>query len=167
MNTTEKSFRDIVVGSKVRRLPEYEDDYWLSCFESGKILEVKNIIIDTALFFGNSTSLDHGWDAYRFELIREEPMFGPNRQQHADLIIEWANGAEIEYLSPSLGTWEPAVSPIIWHKDSKYRIKQKQTTEKRRTFVEMVPCLDNAFNDPNLELTFDKQFGKLLSAEVI
>lgn len=162
MNTIEKSFRDIVAGSKVRRLPEYEDDYWLTFFESGKILEVKTIV-DGALCFGTSDR-DGVWDAYRFELIREEPKVvtneeqkaDPNRRPHADLIIEWANGAEIEYLSPSLGTWEPAVSPIIWHKDSKYRIKQKQTTEKRLTFVEMVPCLDNAFDDPNLELTFDK-----------
>lgn len=46
------------------------------------------------------------------------------RHKHADLIIAWAEGAEIEWLNGD-NTWEPAKNPG-WHNNFKYRIKPKK-----------------------------------------
>lgn len=42
---------------------------------------------------------------------------------HKDLIIAWANGAEIEYYRAGLG-WEACRRPV-WHAECTYRIKPK------------------------------------------
>ena len=44
------------------------------------------------------------------------------RHKHADVIIAWANGAEIEYRIGSHDSWSKATSPG-WHADCEYRVK--------------------------------------------
>lgn len=46
----------------------------------------------------------------------------PQRRPHADLIIAWANGAEIETYHEVLGTWVFAAGPLFASNRS-YRIK--------------------------------------------
>lgn len=44
--------------------------------------------------------------------------------KHKDLIIAWANGAEIEYFSDYTETWSLMEQPS-WHLECTYRIKPK------------------------------------------
>ncbi len=46
------------------------------------------------------------------------------RHKHADLIIAWANGAEIEYSGSRSSGWIMATAPS-WQEDVVYRIKTK------------------------------------------
>jgi|SRR6185369_2838603 len=52
------------------------------------------------------------------------------RHKHADLIIAWANGAEIE-TKTGLSEWSRVVSPA-WSLDQDYRIKPKPPVKKYR-----------------------------------
>jgi hypothetical protein len=42
--------------------------------------------------------------------------------KHAELIKQWADGAEIEVKHPSNGSWGDA-KPPKWHEENEYRIK--------------------------------------------
>lgn len=91
------------------------------------------------------------------------------RHKHADLIIEWANGAEIQIYVSKRGDWmwvdtcEP-----MWLESAKYRIKpepkpdvvMRYGADRRGIYKEPV----GAFN---LKLTFDGETGKLKAAEVL
>lgn len=44
------------------------------------------------------------------------------RHKHADVIIAWANGAEIESKVAATGEWVRARHPG-WHEDCEYRVK--------------------------------------------
>ena len=44
------------------------------------------------------------------------------RHKHADVIIAWANGAEIECRLDPYDSWSKSTSPS-WHADWEYRIK--------------------------------------------
>lgn len=82
------------------------------------------------------------------------------RHKHADLIIAWANGAEIECLDSN---WYYVCTPS-WDVTTKYRIKPVKPEDIVKTmYVEVDPCLDNV----NLKLTFDGETKKLVKAEVI
>lgn len=47
------------------------------------------------------------------------------RHKHADLIIAWANGAEIEYFSKIFNEWGSCANPL-WFNEDAYRIKPKK-----------------------------------------
>ena len=47
------------------------------------------------------------------------------RHKHADVIIAWANGEEIETCG-SFGKWTPATTSPSWAEDIEYRIKPKE-----------------------------------------
>ena len=44
------------------------------------------------------------------------------RHKHADVIIAWANGAEIEYRDTPTENWRPIPTPG-WYEDCEYRVK--------------------------------------------
>lgn len=44
------------------------------------------------------------------------------RHKHADVIIAWANGAEIEYRDTTTSPWAKAGTPG-WYEDYEYRVK--------------------------------------------
>lgn len=44
------------------------------------------------------------------------------RHKHADVIIAWANGAEIEYRDTPTSPWAKAGTPG-WYEDYEYRVK--------------------------------------------
>ncbi len=54
--------------------------------------------------------------------------------KHRDLIIAWANGAEIQYLN-LIGIWKTTKSPR-WFIDRDYRIKPKETSELEKLIKE-------------------------------
>lgn len=46
------------------------------------------------------------------------------RHKHADVIIAWANGAEIQSYGPTDGLWFPCSNPK-WEEHVKYRVNPK------------------------------------------
>lgn len=94
------------------------------------------------------------------------------RHKHADLIIAWANGAEIECRNNISGNWLLIPSPN-WHLSSQYRIKPevKPDVEKLLVMKSHWALGIRLEEDPDikadLKLTFDGESGKLKSAEVL
>ena len=96
------------------------------------------------------------------------------RHKHADLIIAWANGAEIEYFDAPCYEWRTASEPW-WHLENKYRIKPEPKpdvvklvhafmTRNVAHFPVVVECNKNG---ANIKFTFDGETGELKSAEII
>jgi hypothetical protein len=87
---------------------------------------------------------------------------------HRDLIIAWANGAEIQQYTEN--RWKDCTYPV-WDERVEYRIKPVPKLDYRMYFVYhkdrpcIYPCEPN--NLPNLVLCFDGETGKLKDAEVI
>jgi len=92
------------------------------------------------------------------------------RHKHADEIIAWANGAEIQIYVSKRGDWmwvdtcEP-----MWLESAKYRIKPEPKPDvvvrygaKLRGGLYVEP-----WGNPNLKLTFDGETGELKAAEVL
>ncbi len=85
---------------------------------------------------------------------------------HCDLIIAWANGAEIQVYFELKNTWLDVKSPM-WDNDEEYRIKPEP---KPDVITEMHVTRFNTttlYVEPNLRLTFDGETGRLKSAEVL
>ena len=55
-------------------------------------------------------------------------------QKHRDLIIAWANGAEMEYMNDA-GKWSSSTHPT-WSIYRSYRIKRTKTTELEKLIKE-------------------------------
>ena len=48
------------------------------------------------------------------------------RHKHADVIIAWANGEEIEFRHSVSNEWEPVSPPTrLWKEEYEYRVKPK------------------------------------------
>jgi hypothetical protein len=99
--------------------------------------------------------------------------------KHAELIKQWAEGVEIEVKHPSNGSWWDA-KPPVWDLDYEYRIKPEHKpdvvvysrvvgkfmlTSEGIEIQQLIVC---ALKDrPNIKYTFDGEWGKLKSAEVL
>lgn len=92
------------------------------------------------------------------------------RHKHADLIIAWANGAQIEGLAHQ-GVWAIIEHPA-WDGTVEYRIKPEPKPDdvllawvvyNGTTSIFMA----NPANESNIKLTFDGETGKLKAAEVL
>lgn len=91
------------------------------------------------------------------------------KHKHADAIIAWANGAEIEYQIEDGGSWyedpTPRFSTIF-----NYRIKAKPDVIRYVWATEKMGEGDVCFteaNGPNLKLVFDSETRKLKDAKLI
>ena len=94
--------------------------------------------------------------------------------KHAELIIAWANGAEIEQYGLTENNevyWSPCLTHT-WENLAIYRIKpeskpdvSKYTTAERGH--SLLNLLTVHFDNDNLKLTFDGETGQLKYAEVI
>lgn len=72
-----------------------------------------------------------------FEPIEYEEVEYPNPpHKHKDLIIAWANGADIEFWSEVCQGWKEICKPT-WTEDFNYRIKPKQPSEIEKIEIEM------------------------------
>jgi hypothetical protein len=90
--------------------------------------------------------------------------------KHKDLIIAWANGAQIQ-MQDAQGWWWDIGRPI-WDVDSAYRIKPEPKPDAVRhtlVFPDTAVIVFDAKHraGDNLKLTFDGETGALKSAEVI
>jgi len=97
------------------------------------------------------------------------------KHKHYDLIVAWANGAEIEFWNARVHKWERATSPQ-WSISGLYRIKPEPKpdivlygmiilNEKQIIPVNAAPWLNK--HTDNLKLIFDGETRELKSAEVI
>lgn len=91
------------------------------------------------------------------------------RHKHADAIIAWANGAEIEYQIEDGGQWfvdpAPRFATVF-----NYRVKAKPDVVRYVWATEKMGEGDICFteaNGPNLKLVFDADTGKLKGAELL
>ena len=85
--------------------------------------------------------------------------------KHAELIIAWANGAEIETRYSALHEWYLVTHPV-WKEGCVYRIKP----EPKPDVVELHNVViwgRTSTTIPNIKLTFDGETGQLKTAEVI
>lgn len=89
--------------------------------------------------------------------------------KHKELIIAWANGAQIQ-IQDAQGWWWDIGRPV-WDVDSEYRIKPEPEPDIVRFIcvrARKAGVISAAkFHTDNLKLTFDGETGALKSAEVI
>ena len=90
------------------------------------------------------------------------------RHKHADLIIAWANGAEIEYFYDPLEKWRTASKPY-WENNILFRIKPEPKPDVVKDLVAWFTTrmVIHEGETSNLRLTFDGKTGKLKAAEII
>jgi len=90
------------------------------------------------------------------------------RHKHADLIIEWANGAKIQ--NKSCDQWFDTLKPH-WSVDREYRIKPEPKPDLveyysiDKHYIFLPGWEPSQFN--NLKVTFDGETGELKAAEVL
>jgi len=99
-----------------------------------------------------------------YELVEESPEPTIKKHKHADVIIAWANGKDIEVRQHGNLHWTYTSTPQ-WNGDSEYRVKLK---EKVKYYVARSTCLINSNKqDANVKMTFCGSTGDLLSVEKI
>jgi len=88
------------------------------------------------------------------------------RHEHADLIIAWANGAEIE-LQNTAGNWVFVKNPCFSNR-IKYRVKPENKPDVvRYCFINELLGYTTQTEKSNLKIILDGETGKLKSAEVV
>ena len=91
-----------------------------------------------------------------------------SKRKHHDLIVAWAAGQTIEYFDLRSWNWVECIGTPKWNKDTEYRIKDKAPDDLVKfMFIQYDPILDDAYNSPNIKLTFDGKTKKLISAELL
>ena len=91
------------------------------------------------------------------------------RHTHADLIIAWANGAQIQLYQIDMDDWIDAPTPL-WFEVTQYRVKPEPKPDVVVQYYASLYSVSPAshFNRiPNLKLTFDVETCELKSAEVL
>jgi hypothetical protein len=101
------------------------------------------------------------------------------RHKHYDMIVAWADGAKIQARFPN-GEWQDFCYPIWDGKDIEYRIKPEPKPDvvvySRVVGKFLIGCggieiqqliLRPQVDNPNIKYTFDGEWGKLKSAEVL
>jgi hypothetical protein len=98
------------------------------------------------------------------------------KHKHADLIKQWADGAQIEWRGMN-GDWCSIAGTPAWSIETVYRIKPEPKPDVFRNitveatifhgepFVQVFKS--GEYLVPNLRLTFDGETGKLKSAGVL
>ena len=94
------------------------------------------------------------------------------KHKHAELIKAWADGAEIEVLTPSTSEWKDVSEPL-WIADQEYRIKPEPKPDVVKHFsigqhgAVKIERWQLPLYVANIKATFDGETGKLKSAEVL
>ena len=63
----------------------------------------------------------------KIELVKTEPVYPNPPHSHQKLIIEWADGADIQRFGTSSELWDDVTTPA-WNPNVKYRVKPDVTT---------------------------------------
>lgn len=91
-------------------------------------------------------------------------------QKHAALIKAWADGAEIQ-MELSDGSWMADENPCWTAGCFKFRIKPEPKPDVSRSLCVHLNLMGEIYHirlgEPNVELTFDGETGKLKAAEVV
>lgn len=95
--------------------------------------------------------------------------------KHRDLIIAWANGATIQFKTPSSGWITIGGKQVIeWRDDHEYRIKPEPKPDLVQCYnvsskegIVLMGDREYLCRPYNLQLIFDGETGKLKSAEVV
>lgn len=91
------------------------------------------------------------------KVLNETVDLTPKRHKHADLIIAWANGAQIQFKSGS-GNWVDCMSLVIgWYEEVEYRIKR----EKLQYRVALLKRDDKVWTSVTSEPLVAKSFEEL------
>ena len=89
------------------------------------------------------------------------------KHKHADLIIAWANGAEIEYFYDPLEKWCTAGKPY-WEKNILFRIKPEPKPDVVLMFYTKTNWMIGVDSrNANLKITYDGETGEPKTAEII
>jgi hypothetical protein len=92
------------------------------------------------------------------------------RRKHADLIKEWAEGAEIEF-KDFMGNWIIAAENILWHENTEYRIKIEKKPDITLFFCASVTSARYGaeIRDPlhNISVTFDGDTHKPIKVDIL
>lgn len=105
---------------------------------------------------------DEPLDQYELEVKPAEP--ATKKRKHADVIIAWANGEDVQVSHNNSEVWINTDSPL-WTEESLYRVKPKEET---KYYVARSNCLINSNEqDANIKMTFCGSTGDLLSVEKI
>ena len=91
------------------------------------------------------------------------------RHKHADLIIEWANGAQIQYYDALMCRWSDYKNPK-WHEAIKFRVKPEPKPDVVVLYgasAYQTGLIVDPWENPNLKLTFSGETGELKAAEVM
>ena len=90
------------------------------------------------------------------------------RHKHADEIIAWANGAQIQCLRNDY-TWVDDIDPS-WLERTQYRVKPEPKPDVVKYYLfafASICAIGEEGGRVNLKLTFDGETGELKSAEVL
>ena len=94
----------------------------------------------------------------RYTLVEETTI---KKRKHADVIIAWANGEDVQVLGQD---WCDVSDPFF-AENSEYRVKPKEDT---KYYVARSNCLINSNEqDGNVKMTFCGSTGDLVSVEKI
>lgn len=112
------------VGDKVKRIsgndfPEYN-------MTRGGIYTVKEV--NFPFFLKLEGAGDDKWYTTHFELVEEKQEYPNPPHVHLDLIIAWANGAEIEFYLEAYDCWHTVANPS-WDRSTSYRIKPNKSAK--------------------------------------
>jgi len=95
------------------------------------------------------------------------------KHKHADLIIAWANGAEIQFREYA-GEWNDFQPNgyACWHQDMEYRIKPKLKPDfvyhvSVKFGLDGLDISDSTSRRKNVTFVFDGETNEIKSAEVI
>jgi hypothetical protein len=90
------------------------------------------------------------------------------KHKHYDVIVAWANGAQIEVMEPN-GNWTPIPTPQ-WYEHNQYRVapepKPDFCTYATITFGNIGNQSTMRYGTDNVIFTYDGESRKLKSAEV-
>lgn len=101
-------------------------------------------------------------DQYELEVEQSEPV--SKKRKHADVIIAWANGEDVQGRLSASRDWRDTANPCF-NEYYEYRVKPKEET---KYYVARVNCLFNSSGqDANVKMTFCGSTGNLLSVEKI
>ena len=179
------------VGDKVRINANGPRLYWVRTMDKFKTKDIVGVIEAQADKYdgtvGSYVYQLKGFEGYiiseqDLELVEESNANTrphANARKHADLIIAWANGAEIEYYHDVENEWVHVDEPY-WEDDSVYRIKPEELPVVALEFFMQINAtklnpynLDITYHQQkdvdkyNVKATVDKNTGKLLSIEMI
>jgi hypothetical protein len=89
------------------------------------------------------------------------------KHKHADLIKQWADGAQIQHHHQFEDRWDDVDNPR-WLDDHNYRIKPEPKPDTISFLCVLDPSgIVFSMVGANLKLTFDGETNKLKSAEVL